>query len=403
MKKTLYKIGAFLSTSALLVSGLSPVAFGDNAATNTGTGADSVNITEVENENKITVSNVSDAHIENVVKTVSDTGGNKASYNTMGGSVMTGNAVSDTSISNLANYNTTKVALSQGASDNLVSNAKTGYDSVNKAELENENEINIWNDNTAWIVNKVDADSRTGDNRASYNTGTGAVETGNAKTEVDVVNHINDSATEVLGLGGAGSNTVENFMTGAESVNKAEVENENDVKVQNISDANVLNKVFANADTGRNRASYNTSGGFVETGSALVDIGLDTTANYNTTKVALAQSAGFSNEAGSAATGYDSFNKSEIENENTFEVYNWNNKGWSVDAPDYCKDGNSLFGRFPLNDMRCWGVYNYDFDSALTGNNSTSYNTGLDDVMTGMAGVYKTVKVWLNDSFTAVN
>lgn len=403
MKKTIYKVGAFLSSSALLVSSLSPAVFGDNSATNTGTGALSTNITEIENKNNVVVSNVNDAHIVNEVKTVSDTGGNSASYNTMGGSVQTGNAISDTSISNVANYNTTKVALGNWAADNEVENSKTGYDSFNKAEVENKNSVKVWNDNTAWITNNVTADSRTGGNRASYNTGAGDIMTGSALSEVDVVNHINDSATEVIGLGGWGSNSVVNAMTGALSKNIGEIENENKVEVSNVNDAAVMNRVIANANTGRNRASYNTSGGFVDTGNAKVDVDLDTTANYNTTKVALAQSLGFTNEAGSFVSGYDSFNKSELENENSFMVYNWNNKGLSKDAPDYCKEGRPLLDSNLEFERRCWGVYNYDFDSAFSGHNTTSYNTGFDDVITGMAGVFKTVKVWLNDSFTAVN
>jgi len=391
------KIVSITSVVALVGSMLMPLASAANTADNSITGYGSTNYSNVTNTNDVKVTNVSDTKIVNNVRTVSDTGGNSASYNTLGGAVSSGNAVNNVSLSSVGNINTTTVKVGT-AGGNETGNSITGALSTNTSDVTNTNKVRVLNDNTAWIENKVDAKSLTGDNSASYNTGVGTAMSGNASTNVGVATRVNDSATGVtLGLGGVGGNSGLNSTTGALSNNFATILNSNDVSVKNVSDAKVLNDVETLSGTGRNFSSYNTLGGHVLSGNAATGVSLDTTGNINTTTLAIAM-GGFANEAGSAITGASSTNVSGVDNSNKFTVESRNNKGSSEDAPDYCKVSREAF-----HHQECWGVYNYDEDFSLTGDNSGSFNTGLASVLSGVASIQKTVKTWLNDTFTAIN
>lgn len=390
------KIVSITSTIALVGSMLMPLASADNSSTNSITGYGSSNFSNVTNTNDVKVNNVSDTKIVNEVRTVSDTGGNSASYNTLGGAVSSGNAVNNVALSSTGNINTTTVKVGTEGG-NVTGNSITGALSTNTSDVTNANKVRVLNDNTAWIENEVDAKSLTGDNSASYNTGAGTAMSGNATTNVSAVTRTNDSATAVtLGMGGEGGNTGLNNTTGALSNNFATILNSNDVVVNNVSDARVLNHVDTMSATGRNFSSYNTLGGSVLSGNAATGVLLDTTGNINTTTLAIAM-GGFANEAGSSITGAESTNVSGVTNTNTFKVESRNNKGSSEDAKDYCGD------RSHSHEKVCWGVYNYDTDFSFTGDNSGSFNTGLASVLSGVATIQKTVKTWLNDTWTAIN
>lgn len=395
------KILAVSSTLTLIAGSLMPIAAATNSTGNSVTGYDSKNISEVENKNDVMVSNISDTRVVNHVETVSSTGGSSSSYNTMGGSVSSGNASNTVGILTTGNINTTTLSLGGTQGSNLSGNGVTGAESFNKSEVENSNRVKVFNDNTSVVTNHVEAESKTGNNDADYNTGAGSVMSGSASTAVNVVNHLNDTATALhLGQGGTGGNKSLNSTTGYDSDNISEIENNNDVMVSNISDARVLNDIETFSGTGRNSSNKNTLGGSVHSGNASTGVGLDTTANVNTTTIAVAM-GGFAQESGNSITGAKSLNVSEVDNSNKFAVYNENNKGLSKDAPDYCKAGT-----FTLEDREnlreCWGVFNFDEDFALTGNNDTDYNTGLGHLLSGVAAIQKTVKTWLNDNFVAI-
>jgi hypothetical protein len=393
------KLVSITSTVAMLGSMLMPLAAADNSSTNSITGYGSTNVSNVTNTNSATVTNVSDTKIVNDVRTVSNTGGNTASFNTLGGAVSSGNAVNNVSLLNTGNINTTTVKVGTVAG-NETGNSITGAESTNTSAVTNTNNVSVRNDNTAWIKNEVDAESLTGHNTASNNTGAGSAMSGNATTNVSSVTRVNDSATAVtLGMGGTGGNSGFNDTTGFKSYNLATVLNSNNVEVDNISDARVLNHVDTKSATGMNDSSFNTLGGSVHSGNAATGVGLDTTGNINTTTVAVAM-GGFANVAGSEITGAESTNITGVTNSNLFKVENWNNKGMSYDAKDYECGAGALY---TTAGRPCWGVYNFDEDFSLTGQNSGSFNTGLASVLSGVATIQKTVKTWLNDSFQAIN
>jgi len=417
MKKFLAKSAAILATASLVAVNILP-AFADSA-TNDTTGFHSSNTTEVENKNKVTVTNVSDAYILNVVKTTANTGGNSASQNTLGGMVQTGDAATNVVLNNSANINTTLLSLSRSGSSNTAGNSVTGAESTNEAEIENKNKIDVLNDNTAVLKNIVCAESNTGGNAANQNTGldpeTGAplggqVQTGDAATAVYLNNRANDSFTKITGLADFGINNVGNAITGFHSSNEAEIENKNFVDVENVSDASVFNKVRASATTGANSASQNTLGGMIGTGDAQVALGhvnaageitygLDTNANIVTTLID-GDLGGSQTISGNSVTGAESTNETELENKNFIEVSNRNNKGDSEDAGDYECDGvNSI------TDLKCrfhWGVVNIDEDNANTGGNWGNQNTYPGSIASGIAMVGKYIRVCLNDTLTSI-
>ena len=175
------------------------------------------------NSDNITVNNVNDAQIKNYIKAESETGGNSASYNTLGGNIVTGNASTNVTVSNVANVNTTNVtAALAAAAQNSGSNTITGPFSNNTAYIANNFTADVWNSNTASVKNRVEAESETGENNADFNTGPASVITGNAWTGLLVNNHVNDNLTQIMGAaGGQGSNSAENSTTGPFSVRTA--------------------------------------------------------------------------------------------------------------------------------------------------------------------------------------
>lgn len=397
MKKILAKTTAAIAAISILASTIVPVVA--DSATNDITGAGSVNRASVKNENQVEVVNVSDAYIHNEVKSVSNTGDNMANKNTMGGMVQTGDASTGVAILNTANINTTMVDLGRnGQGGNTAGNSITGADSFNYADILNRNKVSVRNDNTAVVSNNVEAKSNTGGNMANKNTDGvgGMIQTGDAETSVLLDNKVNDSATSIRGLSNHGDNVAGNSITGAGSLNDADIKNINNIEVVNVSDAAIWNRARAVANTGRNMANENTMGGMIQSGDAGVGMEMLTDANINTTAIDVGMSD-FSETSGSSITGADSFNYSEIVNRNFVSVLNRNNKGSSEDAKDYeCKDKGDLFCRFQ------WGVINIDEDKANTGGNMANENTLASSIASGIAEVGKYIRVCLNDTLTSI-
>lgn len=406
------KIVTAVGTAALFALAIVPaLATTGNNCSNGTTGPLSTNYCEIENESEVEVKNINDAQIYNRVSVTANTGNNSASYNTLGGSVYTGNATLNTTVSSVANINTTTITGGPAMSSNNGANEITGPDSDNRVEIENELEVEVENNNTMSVYNRVDTTSNTGFNNADYNTGPAQVRTGDARQWTGVFTHGNDNATAVdAGAGGSGGNNAENNTTGPLSLNYVEIENEADIDVKNINDAIIGNFVRTLANTGFDSTSFNTLGGDLETGDATSGVGVDSAANINTTTIEVAL-GGFSNNASNDVTGPLSDNRQEIENEQEIEVENWNNKceshnadrlghhrkfgedGWDVNTDDEHKE------ECDVSDL---GVFTYNDDVANTGENFSDYNTGGGIVSSGWADLWKEVITRLNDSLTVI-
>lgn len=396
------KIATMAVSAALLAAAVIPAIAAANNCGNATTGPLSNNFCTINNTSNVSVNNVNDAQIENHVNAVSNTGNNTASWNTLGGNVVTGNATLNATISNVANINTTTVTGGPAAGNNSGLNEITGPSSFNQAAINNLNRVNVSNSNTATVENRVDAVSNTGDNAADYNTGPANVRTGVASLNIGVGNHVNDNAQEITaGAGGTAPNTVGNSTTGPLSQNFATIDNASDVQVNNVNDLIVGNFVNALANTGRNSTSWTTLGGDIDTGVAAAGIGVETVGNINTTTVQVAM-GGFTNVADNGVTGPLSTNYTGVENNQNIAVENWNNKCRShnanrlegLDEPYEAWDG--------ICDVRDLGVFNYDNDVTSTGDNNSDYNTGGGVVDSGWTTLLKSISTTLNDTLTVI-
>lgn len=378
---------------ALMIAAVLPaLAVGNNCGNGT-TGPLSTNYCTINNSSNVTVNNVNDAQITNNVTARANSGGNSASYNTLGGSIHTGNATLNATVSNVANVNTTTVSGGPAASGNTGANDITGPDSDNRVEINNERRVAVENNNAAIVDNSVNVTADTGNNIADYNTGPAVVTAGNAWLRSSLSNHVNDSATGVsAGAGGSGGNSGANNTTGPLSTNYVGVNNTSDVAVNNINDLIVRNWVDALSNSGGNSASYNTLGGGIGTGNAGANVGVGTEGNINTTTVEMAM-GGFANDGSNGVTGPVSDNRVELLNSQGIVVDNKNNKCES--QIEDLVDGKTC-------DPADLGVFNYDYDVADTGNNVADYNTGPGGVVSGLADLVKSILTHLNDTLTVI-
>lgn len=184
--------------------------------------------------NTATYTNTSDAQFEtsnssDIVSTVdasANSGNNTSSINTGGGFVHTGNTDTTVSISTIANTNTVKedntvwmiivneagkwvgyiigspwgatsasnaLPVSQTATGGGIQtyNTGTGALSDNNASFTNSDQTTVTSANSAAIANNIIVSSDTGNNEASVNTGAGVIQTGDAKSSLNLVNMAN--------------------------------------------------------------------------------------------------------------------------------------------------------------------------------------------------------------------
>lgn len=187
---------------------------------NSNTGPLSSNNASYSDSNAESYATTNAADISSTLNVAANSGNNNASINTGGGSVTTGS--SDTAVSNntIANSNTVNedgtvwlvIVNKMGrwvgeiigapwgssvASNSLPvtqtnsQNNYTGPLSTNNSTYNSTADTSVANNNTAGIVNNITANADTGNNQAQYNTGEGAIETGNAKAGVNLFNMVN--------------------------------------------------------------------------------------------------------------------------------------------------------------------------------------------------------------------
>jgi hypothetical protein len=255
-----------------------------HTAGNSITGAESTNMADILNENKVKVVNDSTAVLRSRIGSAANTGGNSASYNTdgVGGSILTGPASSTVEVENRANDNAVCVKGLAGGSEGIVGNSITGSGSENYAYLKNLNSVDVKNVSDAYVENRVRSFANTGRNHADYNTMGGDVTTGKGISDVFVGTDANIN-TVLIDVGfGDPSETSGNSITGAESTNMSDILNENSFKVYNSSNKceskdckdydlknwGVINDVEDKANTGGNEASMNTFAGVILSGIA---------------------------------------------------------------------------------------------------------------------------------------
>lgn len=166
-----------------------------------GNGAKTDNGVSLTNNNGNHVTQTNNANVTNNVDADAKTGGNDAHKNT-GGDVLigTGDATVKVDVSTTANVNSARIGGSNGSSNPsasfVISGNGSGSDNYITAALENL--TTVAQTNQANITNDIDADAKTGENEANFNTGGDVIiGTGDAKVVADVDNSVNFNYADV--------------------------------------------------------------------------------------------------------------------------------------------------------------------------------------------------------------
>lgn len=158
-----------------------------------------------------------------------------------------------------------------------------GADSTNTTAVTTQNNTVVSQNNNANITNNISANSSSGNNSASKNTGGDvSVDTGNSKTLVSVENTANTNTADVKSCACDTDAIVSVSGNGADSTNNAALALKNSTTVAQTNNGNITNKVYADSNSGDNKANKNTGGDVsVSTGNALTNVELSTEANSN--------------------------------------------------------------------------------------------------------------------------
>lgn len=370
----------------------------DLEAANDCTGAFSTNEAFVNAELETELQNHNDADFNNDVEVCANTGENSSCFNTgfcddcdlsFGscnacglsgfGDSETGDAISQIKIENAANSNKTEIDSGLFGGDIEAINSSTGFDSLNIAKVDLENETEVYNSNWADFDNDIFTSSNTGLNSDNANTGGGlGYETGDALNQIVLENTANVNNTEVVN-NGIGDIAVGNQGTGACSDNLAEANVENEVEVNSYNNADIDNDVATISNTGGNSSdmsNFGCEGGCgegIETGDALTSVSIVNVANSNETVVVTENPTEV--EAINSCTGAGSENVAVVNVENSVDVVNQN----------YADINNNVVVQ------------------SNTGGNSSDYNNGGSGIATGSASVVFKIENGANKNVAEVS
>lgn len=252
-------------------------------------GAFSNNTANVTNVNSVSLGQNNVANVTNSVAANSSTGNNSAGFNTGGTTtVWTGDASSNVGVSTKANANFATVGGGLGSglgSGSSVTIAGNGAYSNNAAALANVSAVVLSQTNTALVTNSVTANATSGNNDASFNTaGNTVVKTGNAKTNVGIVNLLNFNSADVDCGCLLDSTALKIGENGAFSVNRVSDVDQNAVLLGQGNLALLVNALSGDTDTGGNNSAFNGGSAgdpVVWTGNAESTTGVSNTGNVN--------------------------------------------------------------------------------------------------------------------------
>ncbi|MBI4035757.1 hypothetical protein HY383_02320 [Candidatus Daviesbacteria bacterium] len=379
------KISSAIATLSLLFYSFAIPAFAQTVTLEvSGNGAGSENEVEVETTTETTVVQENNANIVNNIEAEAKTGDNEAEDNTGGDvSIETGDATTEVTVSNQANTNTADVSCSNCTGDISATVSGNGSNSENEIEVENEQNTEVYQNNTAYITNNIEAEAKTGDNEAEDNTGGDvSITTGNADTSVTVSNLANANVASVGGGGTQGALSAWITGNGSDSENEIELDLDRSVLLVQENRADIRNYIEAEAETGDNEAEDNTGGDVsIDTGDATTTVDVNNEANFNWADV---ECCLFDILAKISGNGSDSENEIEAEIENTLELFQENC------GKDHVE---SLFNS---NNRHNCGIENDIEAEAETGDNDPDGNTGpavLDPVEVTTGNAESTVEV----------
>lgn len=305
-----------------------------NDPANTYTGPYSTNYGQEILDVKMEKMNKNIAELQNKIDEITSTGFNYANLNTLDGKVFTGDNLATLNLLNKLNSNITGLGsfsvfniydthigdivfnfadgnilnAFNAASATVAKNSVTGPGSSNTAISDGSFTVKEATGNDAKITNDIVLESVTGQNEASFNTGNGIIQTGDATALGNIINLANTNLNVTKWLFGVvnifgtllgnivlpqdtadnSSNqqnaivSVGNSDTGPYSTNYASFTDEKIASFSATNNADIVSKVDVGANTGNNASSINTGGGLVVSGSADAAVSNSTVANTNT-------------------------------------------------------------------------------------------------------------------------
>ncbi len=203
-----------------------------------------------------------------------------------------------------------------------------GSDSDNTVNVDQDATTQVTQTNTANVENNIKATSNTGGNDADDNTGGDVnIDTGNAKSLVEVSNTLNSNEAHVDCKSCPTDLNVEVSGNGTDSDNDVKVDLDNTTWVTQTNYANVENDVDVDANSGDNDADDNTGGSVdIDTGSATAWASVSTQANANVAHVGNGGGEG-SLDVLITGNGSESNNDIDLDLDNTVGIVqtNWLN------------------------------------------------------------------------------
>lgn len=153
------------------------------------------------------------------------------------------------------------MALAPQALAETITVTGNGAESENEVVVSNDTQTDVQQSNDANITNNISTSSNTGGNTASGNTdGNTVIRTGDAVQQTEVKNEVNHSVVEQNNCCQSSNTNITVSNNGAFSYNEANVRSSNTTNVNVYQNANVVNNIDTYANTGNNKASYNTDG-----------------------------------------------------------------------------------------------------------------------------------------------
>jgi hypothetical protein len=267
---------------------------GDVEAKIHGNGPDTDNEIELELENEVEIKQANQADVWNYIEAEAESGDNEAEGNVGGGvKITSGHAKSTVAVSNTANSNSAWVAGKGNGGKLSAIISENGPDSDNEIELELENEVELLQGNLANILNDVEAEADSGDNKAEENVGGDVViEAGDATVDVTVDNLVNFNWADVDGCGCIEDILAKIHGNGPDAENEIEVELETETEVEQANDfdckfteKDACASVKAEAESGDNKAKDNVEGDdkdpSIESGDASSTVEVNNSGNSN--------------------------------------------------------------------------------------------------------------------------
>lgn len=287
---------------------------GGTTVTNSGNGSESDNSAAVNEDASINTIQDNQATVLNDLTLQSDSGNSSASQNVGDTSITTGDANTSGTVVTELNSNLAGLAVSEfnvaddqvgdlildfAASciigcdifnSSLVENTGNGSDSENSAALAQNQTNSTTQNNNATLENDLLLTSNSGNNIADKNTGGNTmVETGDANTEANVLNFLNNNVAGQVIFGIVNifgdligdiilpettptSGIVANTGNGTGSTNIATLDQAFTNDTFQTNNAEIINNLNLEAQTGDNQAGKNTGGNTtIETGDANIE------------------------------------------------------------------------------------------------------------------------------------